>query len=65
VFGFAAVPALADEFYIVQDKETKKCTIVTEKPTVETTVLVDEHGYATEVEAVEARKKVKVCVSDD
>jgi hypothetical protein len=65
LFGLAAAPALADEYYIVQDQGTKECTIVSEKPTVETMVLIDEDGYATEVEAVEARKKVKVCVDAD
>jgi hypothetical protein len=66
VLGFAVTPVLADdEYYIVQDKGTMKCTIVKEKPTVDTMVLVDEDGYATEVEALEAQKKVKVCVSDE
>ena len=38
-------------------------TIVKEKPTTETTVLVDEFGevYATEVEAQEAMTKTKIC----
>ena len=36
VFGLVvlASPALAQEFYIVQDTSTKKCTIVDKKPTV-------------------------------
>jgi hypothetical protein len=66
VLAFAAAPAFADdEYYIVQDKGTMKCTIVKEKPTEDTVVIVDEDGYATEVEAVEAQKKVKVCVTDE
>jgi hypothetical protein len=66
ILGFATAPAFADdEYYIVQDKGTMKCTIVKEKPTEDTMVIVDEDGYATEVEAVEAQKKVKVCVGDD
>ena len=31
-------PALAAEFYVVQDVKTKKCTIVDQKPTSTTTV---------------------------
>jgi vancomycin permeability regulator SanA len=40
--GFAALatPALAAEFYIVQDSTTKRCTIVEQKPTSQTTVVV-------------------------
>lgn len=59
-------PAAAEEWYIVKEKEGKTCTIVKEKPTVETTVIVDEYGevYATEVEAQDAMKKTKVCTTN-
>jgi hypothetical protein len=61
-----ATPAFAEEYYIVKEKEGKTCTIVKEKPTTETMVLVDEDGqvYATEVEAQEAIKKIKVCTTN-
>ena len=61
-----AAPAFAEEWYIVKEKEGKTCTIVKEKPTVETTVIVDEFGqvYATEVEAQEAMKKTKICTTN-
>jgi hypothetical protein len=63
----AASPALAEEYYIVKEKDGKTCTIVREKPTTETMVLVDEDGevYATEVEAQEAVKKIKVCTVEE
>ena len=36
-------PALAaDEFYVVRDTATKKCTIVDKKPTVTTTTVVGD-----------------------
>ena len=62
-----ATPAFADQYYIVKEKNGKTCTIVKEKPTTETTVLVDEDGqvYATEVEAQEAVKKIKVCTTNE
>ena len=62
-----ASPAFAEEYYIVKEKDGKTCTIVKEKPTDETVVLVDEDGmvYATEVEAQEGIKKTKVCVEND
>jgi hypothetical protein len=61
-----ATPAAAEEWYIVKEKEGKTCTIVKGKPTVETTVIVDEFGmvYATEVEAQEAMKKTKICTTN-
>ena len=61
-----ATPAFAETYYIVKEKDGKTCTIVKEKPTTETTVLVDEYGevYATQVEAEEAVKKTKICTEN-
>jgi len=64
--GFAALatPALAAEFYIVQDTGTKRCTIVEQKPTSQTTVVVDNgRTFTTRQEAEGAMKTVKVCES--
>lgn len=58
----AASPALSATFYVVQDTKTKKCTIVEEKPTVETVVVVgDGKVYATRAEAESAVKTIAVC----
>jgi hypothetical protein len=62
--AFAIVtPALAaDEFYIVRDTTTKKCTVVDKKPTVTTTTIVgDGTVYKSRTEADTAVKTVKVC----
>ena len=59
-----ATPALAQSgFYIVQDATTKKCTIVSEKPTTTTTTVVGPAGvtYTTRAEAETGMKSVKVC----
>lgn len=58
-----ATPALADDFYIVQDMSTKRCQIVEEKPasTTTTTTVVGDTVYKTRVEAQNALKTVKVC----
>jgi hypothetical protein len=56
----AATPALA-EFYVVQDTATKKCTIVSQRPTVSTTVVVGSGVYTTQTEAEAAMKTVAVC----
>jgi hypothetical protein len=48
------VPALAqDTWYVVQDTTTKRCSVVKERPTVKTTVIVSPSGsvYKTEEEA--------------
>lgn len=58
-----ATPVLADEYYVVQDPTTKKCTIVNQKPTTTTTTIVNENGvvYKTEEEAQTGMKTIKVC----
>jgi hypothetical protein len=61
-----ATPALAQEFYVVQDTTTKKCTIVDKKPTVTTQTIVTPAGtvYKTRAEAEAGMKTVKVCTSN-
>jgi hypothetical protein len=61
-----ASPALAQEFYVVQDTATKKCTIVDKKPTVTTTTVVSPGGtvYKTRAEAETGMKTIKVCTSN-
>ena len=60
-------PALAaDEFYVVQDVKTKKCTVVDKKPMESTTTVVSPSGtvYKTRSEAETGMKSVKVCSSN-
>ena len=62
-----AAPAFAQSgFYIVQDSTTKKCTIVSERPTSTTTTVVSPSGatYTTRAEAEAGMKTVKVCTND-
>ncbi len=58
-----ATPALAQEFYVVQDTATKRCTIVDKKPTAATQIIVNEGGtvYKSRTDADAALKKIKVC----
>jgi hypothetical protein len=61
IFG-AASPALAQQFYVVQDTSTKKCTVVEQKPTSTTTVVVgDGKVYTSRTEADAAIKTITVC----
>ena len=55
--------AMAQSFYVVQDVKTKRCTVVKERPTTKTTVIVGESGkvYTTETEAQSAMRTIKVC----
>ena len=53
-----ASPAFAAEYYVVQDKTTKKCKVVTTKPTEETWVVVGNSAYKTQTEADEQVKVV-------
>lgn len=62
-----ATPVLAQSsFYIVQDTATKKCTITSERPTVNTQTVVSPSGtvYKTRAEAETGMKTVKVCTSN-
>ena len=61
VCAFATPALAADEFYIVRDTTTKKCTIVDKKPTVTTTTVVGNNVYKTRTEAETGMKTVKVC----
>jgi len=61
-----AVPAFAaNQFYIVQDIKTKKCTVVDKKPTESSTSVVSpgDAVYKTRIEAETGMKTVKVCSS--
>ena len=56
--------AFAAEYYIVQDTGTKRCSIVEQKPTRTTSVIVGNgRVYTTRSEVEGAMKTVKVCES--
>ena len=58
-----ATPALAD-FYIVQDTGTKRCTIVEQRPTTQTSVIVGgDRAFTSRTEAENTMKTTKVCES--
>jgi hypothetical protein len=62
-----ASPVLAQSgFYVVQDGTTKKCTVVSERPTTATTTVVSPSGvtYTTRAEAEAGLKTVKICESN-
>jgi len=61
LLGVLTAPALAEDFYIVQNPTTKQCTIVTEKPT--TTTGVGSTTYTTRTEAQNALKTTEVCTT--
>jgi uncharacterized protein YhfF len=58
------IPAAAQAtFYVVQDTKTKRCSVVKERPTSTTMVVVGDSGkvYTTEAEAQSAIRTIKVC----
>jgi hypothetical protein len=61
-----ATPAFAaDEYYVVQDVKTKKCTIVDKKPAgPEVTVVSGTTVFKTRAEAESSMKTVKVCTTN-
>jgi hypothetical protein len=66
IAAFVTPAFAADEFYVVQDVKTKKCTIVDKKPMDTTTTVVSPSGtiYKTRTEAETGMKTVKVCTSN-
>jgi hypothetical protein len=66
IAAFVTPAFAADEFYVVQDAKTKKCTIVDKKPMDTTTTVVSPSGtiYKTRSEAETGMKTVKVCSSN-
>jgi hypothetical protein len=65
--AFVSPAIAADEFYVVQDVKTKKCTIVDKKPVdTTTTTVVSPSGsvYKTRTEAETGMKSVKVCTEN-
>jgi hypothetical protein len=65
VASFAAPAFAADEFYVVQDGKTKKCSVVDKKPAESSMAIVSPAGtvYKTRTEAEAGIKTVKVCSS--
>jgi hypothetical protein len=65
VVSLAAPAFAADEFYVVQNAKTKKCTVVDKKPTESSMTVVSPAGtiYKTKGEADAGMKTVKVCSS--
>ena len=63
IAAFSLPAFAADEFYVVQDVKTKKCTIVDKKPVDTTVTVVSPSGtvYKTRTEAEASMKTVKVC----
>lgn len=66
VAAFSLPAFAADEFYVVQDVKTKKCTIVDKKPTDTSMTVVSPSGmiYKSRTEAEAGMKTVKVCTSN-
>ena len=66
VAAFSLPAFAADEFYIVQDVKTKKCTIVDKKPTDTSMTVVSPSStiYKSRTEAESGMKTVKVCTSN-
>ena len=56
-----AASASAQEFYVVQNTQDKRCNVVKGKPDPQKYTQVDPKAYATEREAKEARKAVAAC----
>jgi hypothetical protein len=61
--SFATTAFAADQFYVVQDVKTKKCTVVDKKPAESSMSVVSPAGaaYKTKTEAEAGMKTIKAC----
>ncbi|MCK1339198.1 hypothetical protein IVB38_25100 [Bradyrhizobium sp. 38] len=66
IAAFSLPAFAANEFYVVQDVKTKKCTIIDKKPTDTSMAVVSPSGtiYKSRTEAESGMKTVKVCTSN-
>lgn len=62
--AFVSPAFAADEFYVVQDVKTKKCTIVDSKPKTTEVTVVGNGVYKTRTEAQTGMKSIKVCTTE-
>jgi hypothetical protein len=60
-----ATPALAEEFYVGQEPETKRCKIVTEKPDGQSMIMIGTESYATKEAAKAAKKAATECLKKE
>lgn len=63
ITSFVAPPVWADEFYIVRDLATQKCTVVDKRPTTDTRTitLATDTIYKSRADAESGVKTIKVC----
>jgi hypothetical protein len=61
-----ATPAQADEFYIVRDLTTQKCTVVNKRPTTDTRTitLATDTIYKSQADAESGLKTIKLCAGN-
>jgi hypothetical protein len=57
--GAVVTPAMAEEFYVIQEPETNECVIVTERPTVGT--VLGGVVYDTEEAALDSMRGMAEC----
>jgi hypothetical protein len=59
---FFALPASAAEYYVVQDTVTKKCAVVSERPTGSTTIIIGNIVYTSRTEAEAGLRTAMACM---
>jgi hypothetical protein len=59
----SSTPVWADEFFIVRDLATQKCTVVNKRPATDTTMitLATDAIYKSRADAETGMKAIKVC----
>jgi hypothetical protein len=60
-----ATPALAEEFFVGQEPDSKRCKIVTEKPDGQTMIMIGTESYPTREEAKVAKKAASECLKKE
>ena len=60
----SAQTVVEERYYVIQEPTTKRCTIVSERPTSSTSVVLDLGIFRTRTDAELGARQSKVCVYD-
>ncbi len=64
VAASAQTTIVEERYYVIQEPTTKRCTIVSERPTSQTSVVLDLGIFRTRTDAELGARQSKVCVYD-
>jgi hypothetical protein len=62
--AYGQTTIVQEQYYVIQEPTTKRCTIVSERPTSSSSVVLDLGIFRTRTDAELGARQSKVCVYD-